>query len=61
MADGLDKREGGEFLLEAVTRRTARLHEHGGRQSRLNQEFATEGIDYQKQEQDEKEAHRQNN
>ena len=51
MADGL------EFLLEAVTRRTARLHEHGGRQSRLNQEFATEGIDYQKLEQDEKEAH----
>ena len=37
MADGVSKREGGEFLREALTRRTARPREHGKRKLRLNQ------------------------
>ena len=32
MADGVSQREGGDFLREALTRRTARLCEHGKRQ-----------------------------
>ena len=32
VADGVRQREGGEFLREALTRRTARLREHGKRQ-----------------------------